>query len=196
MVILALKNGLHSLLIKLQVGFIDFCFDLLVSRLWERSFESSSSYRPTDWLVILGSSRVGSCRGSGFYSRVSWLTLAVRKVPKSGFFGVKVLYSLLLVPLKCLLVSPHWSLCNFDACIQLLPGRSKRGVLGSMLSRTVWEMPRAETDGPGPPKRFKALERIWSISSLQAGEPMVDGARQDLLHAMSHEPHAVPECQQ
>ena len=30
MVILALKNGLHSLLIKLQVGFIDFCFDLLV----------------------------------------------------------------------------------------------------------------------------------------------------------------------
>ena len=42
-------------------------------------------------------------------------------------------------------------------------------------------------DGPGPPKRFKTLERIWSISSLQAGEPMDDGARQDLLHA-------VPEC--
>ena len=31
---------------------------------------------------------------------------------------------------KCVLVSPHWSLCNFDACIQLLPGRIEKRCVG------------------------------------------------------------------
>lgn len=121
---------------------------LQTSRLIGHPWQQSGWQLPGQWLLLKG----------------LMIDPGSAKVPKSGVFGVKVLYSLLLVPLKCLLVSPHWSLCNFDVCIQLLPGKSKSGVLGSMLSRTVWEMPRAETMGPALPRDL----RLWSESDPSA----------------------------